>query len=81
MSVQQACRKAGYATTTYYHWKSRQQAKRPDERDRISELEAEVRRLKLLVSELALDRRMLQEELRKIEDFTRHDAALRHVPA
>ena len=31
----------------------------------ITELEAEVDRLKLLVAELALDRRMLQEALKK----------------
>jgi hypothetical protein len=31
----------------------------------VSELEAEVARLKLLVAELALDRRMLQEALEK----------------
>jgi hypothetical protein len=35
------------------------------EQVRVSELEAEVGRLKLLVAELALDRRMLQEALKK----------------
>jgi hypothetical protein len=36
-----------------------------NERLRIGELEAEVGRLKALVAELALDRRMLQEALKK----------------
>ena len=61
----QACRKAGIASTTYYRWKALQENPISNEQIRISELEAEVDRLKLLVAELALDRRMLQEALKK----------------
>ena len=65
LNVHQACRKAGYASTTYYRWKALQEDPASVEQIRLSELEAEVGRLKLLVAELALDRRMLQEALKK----------------
>jgi putative transposase len=65
LNVHQACRKAGIASTTYYRWKSLQEDPVSNEQLRISELEAEVGRLKTLVAELALDRRMLQEALKK----------------
>ena len=65
LSINQACRKAGIGPTTYYRWKALQEDPISNEQLRISELEAEVDRLKLLVAELALDRRMLQEALKK----------------
>jgi putative transposase len=65
LNISQACRKAGYSSTTYYRWKSLQENPTSGEQIRVSELEAEVGRLKLLVAELALDRRMLQEALKK----------------
>ena len=65
LNVDQACRKAGIASTTYYRWKALQENPISNEQLRLSELEAEVGRLKLLVAELALDRRMLQEALKK----------------
>jgi len=65
LSVPQACRKAGIGPTTYYRWKALLEDPVSSEQLRISELEADVERLKLLVAELALDRRMLQEALKK----------------
>ena len=65
LNVGQACRKAGYSTTTYYRWKALREDPISNERIRVSELEAENGRLKSLVAELALDRRMLQEALKK----------------
>jgi putative transposase len=65
LNVNQACRKAGIAPTTYYRWKALQENPISNEQLRLSELEAEVGRLKTLVAELALDRRMLQEALKK----------------
>ena len=65
LNVSQACRKVGYSTTTYYRWKSLQENPESIEQIRTSELESENGRLKLLVAELALDRRMLQEALKK----------------
>jgi putative transposase len=65
LNVDQACRKAGIGLTTYYRWKARQEDPLSNEQLRVSELESEVARLKLLVAKLALDRRMLQEALKK----------------
>jgi putative transposase len=65
LNINQACRKAGIGMTTYYRWKALQENPVSNEQLRVSELEAEVGRLKLLVAELALDRRMLQEALKK----------------
>jgi putative transposase len=65
LNVSQACRKVGYSSTTYYRWKSLQENPASIEQVRLSELEAENGRLKLLIAELALDRRMLQEALKK----------------
>jgi putative transposase len=65
LSVDQACRKAGIGPTTYYRWKALQRDPVSKEQLRVSELEAEVDRLKFLVAELALDRRMLQEAWKK----------------
>jgi putative transposase len=65
LNVSQACRKVGYSSTTYYRWKSLQENPGSIEQVRVSELEAENGRLKLLIAELALDRRMLQEALKK----------------
>jgi putative transposase len=65
LNIDQACRKAGVGPTTDYRWKALQEHPASSEQLRVSELEAEVGRLKLLVAELALDRRMLQEALKK----------------
>ena len=65
LNIAQACRKAGYSSTTYYRWKSLQENPTSKEQRRVSELESENGRLKALVAELALDRRMLQEALKK----------------
>src|SRR3954452_16878827 len=65
LNIDQACRQVGIGPTTYYRWKALQENPISNEQIRLSELEAEVERLKLLVAELALDRRMLQEALKK----------------
>ena len=65
LNIHQACRKGGIGLTTYYRWKALQENPASTDQIRISELEDEVGRLKHLVAELALDRRMLQEALKK----------------
>ena len=65
LNVNQACRKVGVGLTTYYRWKALQEDPISKDQLRVSELESENGRLKLLVAELALDRRMLQEALKK----------------
>ena len=65
LNINQACRKAGVGITTYYRWKALQGNPISNEQLRVSELEAENGRLKLLAAELALDTRMLKEALKK----------------
>ena len=65
LNVEQALRKVGIGQATYYRWKARREAPVSPESLRLRELESEVGRLKHLVAELALDRRMLQEALKK----------------
>jgi putative transposase len=65
LNIGQACRKAGIGPTTSYRWKALQEDPVSNEQLCVSKPEAEVARLKLLVAELALDRRMLQEALEK----------------
>ncbi len=65
LNIHHACRKAGIGPSTYYRWKTLQENPQSVEQFRLCELESEVGRLKLLVAELALDRRMLQEALKK----------------
>jgi putative transposase len=65
LNVNQACRKAGINPTTDYRWKALQEDPVSNAHLRMCELESEVGRLKTLVAELALDRRMLQEALKK----------------
>jgi putative transposase len=65
LNINQACRKGGIGLSTYYRWKALQEDPASDVQIRISQLEDEVGRLKHLVAELALDRRMLQEALKK----------------
>ncbi|MEO6811650.1 MAG: hypothetical protein ABI353_21265 [Isosphaeraceae bacterium] len=65
LNVNQASRNVGIATTTYDRWKALQENPVSNEQLRIAELAADIERLKLLVAELALDRRMLQEALKK----------------
>ena len=68
LNVNQACRKAGINPTTYYRWKALQEDPVSNEQLHMCKLESEVGRLKTLVAELALDRRMLQEALKKNND-------------
>ena len=65
LKVEQALRKVGIGQSTYYRWKTRLEAPVAPEERRVRELENDVDRLKILVAELVLDRRMLQEALKK----------------
>ena len=59
------CRKVGIAETTYYRWRKRHDPVQVDADRRCRELESEVERLKRLVAELMLDKRMLQDLTKK----------------
>jgi len=65
LTVRDICRKAGISENTYYRWKLRFSSAKADEGRRIRELESEVGRLKLLVAELLLDKKMLQDVAKK----------------
>jgi putative transposase len=65
LAVGDFCRKAGISQNTYYRWRLRFSTAKVDEGRRVRALESEVERLKLLVAELLLDKRMLQDVAKK----------------
>ena len=65
LTVTDVCRKLGISQNAYYRWRQLHDPAQVDEARRIRELEAEVERLKVLVAELLLDKKMLQEVAKK----------------
>ena len=65
LTVADICRKCGITENSYYRWRQRFDPAKVDDARRVRELEAEVERLKLLVAELLLDQKMLQEVAKK----------------
>jgi putative transposase len=65
LTVADVCHKLGISQNAYYRWRQRFDPAQVDEARRIRELETEVERLKLLVAELLLDKKMLQEVAKK----------------
>jgi putative transposase len=65
LTVADVCRKLGISQNAYYRWRQRHDAAQVDDARRVRELEGEVERLKLLVAELLLDKRMLQDVAQK----------------
>jgi putative transposase len=68
LTVADFCRKGGITETTYYRWRQRFDPAKVDDARRLRELQVEIDRLKLLVAELLLDKRMLQEVAKKSGD-------------
>ncbi len=64
-SVGEVCRKMGISENTFYRWKRKFAGMGVAELRRLKILEDENRRLKQLVADLALDKEMLQDVLRK----------------
>ena len=64
-TIAQVIQKLGISEQTLYRWRQRYGGMQVDEARRLKELEAENARLKRLVAELALDKQMLQEAVRK----------------
>ncbi|OGH99322.1 MAG: Hin recombinase [Candidatus Melainabacteria bacterium GWA2_34_9] len=64
-SVVEVCRKMGISDNTFYNWKKKYGGLMPSELKKLKQLEEENHRLKRLVADLALDKEMLQEVLRK----------------
>lgn len=65
LTVADVCSKLGIADNTYYRWRQRHDPAQVDDARRVRELEGEVERLKLLVAELLLDKKMLQDVAQK----------------
>ena len=64
-SVGEVCRKMGIAEQTFYRWKRKYAGMGVAELRRLKQLEEENRKLKQLEADLALDKVMLQDVLRK----------------
>ena len=64
-SVADVCRKLGISEATFYRWKERYGGLMPSEVRKLKHLEEENARLRRLVSDLSLDKEILQEVLRK----------------
>jgi putative transposase len=65
LTVADFCRKCSITETSDYRWRQRFDPAKLDDARRLHELQAEIDRLKLLVAELLLDKRMLQEVTKK----------------
>lgn len=61
LTVGDVCRQIGVRQTSSHRWRQRFDSAVVDEGRRIRELQVEVERLKLLVAELLLDKRLLQD--------------------
>ncbi len=64
-TVAEICRKAGISQATYFNWKKKYAGMLPTDMKRLRELEDENSRLKKIVADLALDKEMLQDVLKR----------------
>ena len=64
-SVQEVIRKMGISEATFYNWKKKYGGLGVSELRRLKQLEEENRKLKQLVADLSLDKKMLQDVLSK----------------
>lgn len=65
LTIGQVCQKLGISEQTFHRWRHQYGSLEVQDAKRLKELEAENQRLKRLVAELALDKQMLQEVVRK----------------
>ena len=63
--IEQITRKLGVSEATFYRWKKKFAGMGVAELRRLKQLEEENRKLKQLVADLSLDKRMLQDVLSK----------------
>ena len=64
-SVAEVCRKMGISEATFYNWKKKYGGLGVSELRRLKQLEEENHKLKQLVADLSLDKKMLQDVLSK----------------
>ena len=65
MPVAEICRKAGISQATYFNWKRKYDGLLPTEMRRLKQLEDENAKLRKVVADLALDKEMLQDVVRR----------------
>ena len=63
--VAEICRKGGISQATYFNWKKKYDGLLPPEMRRLKQLEDGNTKLKKIVADLALDREMLQDVIRR----------------
>jgi putative transposase len=64
-AVAEVCRKAGISEATYYVWRKKFGGLMPSEMKRLKQLEEENGKLKRTVADLALDKEMLQDVIKR----------------
>ncbi len=64
-AVEEVCRKAGISEATYYLWRKKYGGLMPSEMKRLKQLEEENGKLKRIVADLALDKEMLQDVIKR----------------
>ena len=64
-SVEDVVRKLGISPATFYRWKTKYGGLLPTEVRKLKQLESENIKLKQLVADLSLDKKMLQDVLTK----------------
>ena len=65
VKVEEVCRKLGISDATFYKWKKKYGSLGVTELRKLKQLEEENNRLKQIVADLALDKQMLQDVLKK----------------
>jgi putative transposase len=65
IQVKEVVRKMGVSEQTFYRWKQKFGGMKPSDVRKLKQLEEENRRLKKLVTDLSLDKQMLQGVLSK----------------
>lgn len=63
--VAEICRRAGISQATYFKWKKKYEGQLMAEMRRLKQLEDANAKLRKLVADLALDREMLQDVIRR----------------
>ena len=63
--VAEICRKAGISSAMYFKWKKKYTGMLPTDMKRLRELEDENLRLKKIVADLALDKEMPQDVIKR----------------
>jgi putative transposase len=63
--VDEVCRKMGISEATFYNWKKKYGGLGVSELRQLRQLQEENARLKQIVADLALDKQMLQDVLKK----------------